>query len=534
METQPYSLQSPEQIAKDYGGNKQKIAQAMQMGIVDPTAGTLAGMFIDRMRQAQMQEQAPQQTVAQQVMGGLPPQAPPQAPPPPQGGLGATPQAGPQGGPPMAPQPPQGAPQEMIEVPTPSDDPTAMQAPMGMAAGGMVPPYASGGGLSDVPIPDGMFDEPSNGGFNDGYAGGGIVAFARGGYNDFHKAIIAKESGGRYGVPNADGSGAMGLGQIMPDTARTLAKRLGLAYRPELLAGDDEEARKYQDALTQAATKEAWEYGKGNPQLAAQYYFAGPNKEGWGPKTQAYGSDIVERLGGEATPMPREADTSTAAGRAMSFEDAQAAGRNLVSGLPREELERAKKYALEALDPEVQKKEAKMDMWEGLAAMGFRLASSNSPNILQAIGEAATATLPELKVSKKERKAAKDEAVKTLMALEDVDRKTAIAGVEVGMDIFKTGISSDQAERALAFQEKELTSQITQRGLDRLSAEKIAGMRTSNPTQFESMMAIVMGGTPEQKKALSEVMKMQKQQGGLALPGAEGDTAATGPWSQYQ
>jgi hypothetical protein len=54
----------------------------------------------------------------------------------------------------------------------------------GMAMGGMVPPYASGGGLSDMPLPDGMFDEPSNGGFGDGYAGGGIVAFLTGGEVD--------------------------------------------------------------------------------------------------------------------------------------------------------------------------------------------------------------------------------------------------------------------------------------------------------------------------------------------------------------
>jgi hypothetical protein len=44
----------------------------------------------------------------------------------------------------------------------------------------MVSPYASGGGLSDMPLPDGMFDESSNGGFDDGYRGGGLVAFAMG------------------------------------------------------------------------------------------------------------------------------------------------------------------------------------------------------------------------------------------------------------------------------------------------------------------------------------------------------------------
>jgi hypothetical protein len=160
METKPYDLQSPEQIAKDYGGNKQKIAEAMQMGILDPTAGTLAGMFIDRMRSAAKSEQAPQQSVAQQVFA--PPAPPPMAAP---AGLGATPQAAAM--PPMNATPPMGAAPPQGEMPM-------------MAMGGMVPPYASGGGLSDMPLPDGMFDEPSNGGYGDGYAGGGMVAFAMG------------------------------------------------------------------------------------------------------------------------------------------------------------------------------------------------------------------------------------------------------------------------------------------------------------------------------------------------------------------
>jgi hypothetical protein len=150
VETKPYRIQSPEDIAKDYGGNKQKIAQAMQMGVVDPTAGVLAGMFIDRMRSAQVQEMAPQPSVAQQVMGGVP-QAPGAVPP---GGLGMTPPAPP----PMAPgmAPPMGAPPA----------PPMGDMPMGMADGG----------LAMLPIPETMFDEPMDG----SYAGGGIVSFAIG------------------------------------------------------------------------------------------------------------------------------------------------------------------------------------------------------------------------------------------------------------------------------------------------------------------------------------------------------------------
>lgn len=157
METKPYSLQSPEQIAKDYGGNKQKIAEAMQMGILDPTAGTLAAMFIDRMRSAAQTEAAPQQSVAQQVFAPPMPQMPQGMPPMPQGapaGLGATPQA--------------------AAMPMPAAAP-----PMGMPAPQAVPGMAAGG-LTTLPLPDGMFDEPSNGGFDDGYRSGGLVAFAEG------------------------------------------------------------------------------------------------------------------------------------------------------------------------------------------------------------------------------------------------------------------------------------------------------------------------------------------------------------------
>ena len=168
METKPYRIQSPEDIAKDYGGNKQKIAQAMQMGVVDPTAGVLAGMFIDRMRSAQAQEMAPQSSVAQQIMapppppgappmGGMPPGAPPMGAPPAPAGLGATPEAAMMGAPPMGDMgPPMGAP--------PMGDMPPGAPPMGMADGG----------LAALPISDYMFDEPDNG----GYAGGGIVAFA--------------------------------------------------------------------------------------------------------------------------------------------------------------------------------------------------------------------------------------------------------------------------------------------------------------------------------------------------------------------
>ena len=150
----PFSLQAPEDIAKEYGGNKQKIAQAMQTGLVDPTAGTLAGMFIDRMRSAQMQEGAQQPSVAQQVFAPPAPPAPPMGAPPP-----GAPPAPPMGAPPMGgmpPAPPMGAP------------------PMGGMPPGAPPMGMADGGLAMLPIPESMFDEPMDG----EYANGGIVSFA--------------------------------------------------------------------------------------------------------------------------------------------------------------------------------------------------------------------------------------------------------------------------------------------------------------------------------------------------------------------
>lgn len=152
-------------VAEKYGGNKQKIAEAAALGALGPNGpllATAAGMYIDRMRAAATQEQVPQQTVAQQVLA---PQ--PQAPQMPQGGPGLSGIAPPQmSAPPMA----GGAPAPAEGQPAPT---------MGMAEGGYLPPYATGG-LTDLPLPSGMFDEPDDG----GYAGGGLVAFAVGGATD--------------------------------------------------------------------------------------------------------------------------------------------------------------------------------------------------------------------------------------------------------------------------------------------------------------------------------------------------------------
>lgn len=439
METKPFNLQSPESIAKEYGGNKQKIAQAMQMGILDPTAGTLAGMFIDRMRAAQMQEQTPQQTVAQQVFNPQPPAPPPPPPggaPPP--GMGAPPPGPPMGGPPPmmggAPPPPPGPPM------------------------GGPPPGMAMGGIASLPIPDQMFDEPDNG----GYAGGGLVAFAHGGgvtRDSFGRAIVQQESGGDYRAVNKT-SGALGAYQVLPATARAIATRLGMAFRPDLMASDTDEGRAYQDKIGNAAIDEAWNYGKGSADTASRYYFAGPNKEGWGPKTNKYANDIANRLGIDS-PLP-ERNMMTAEGRRNSIMDLLPEVEKYFS--PSEEVRKREAERVARLekerDPETIAAQTKQDMWMALAQFGFNMASSKSPYLLQAIGDAARVTLPDIKATKKERKEALDRVDDALDAIGERNIKRKQAALSVAIPLAQEGwkaIEVAQRNRQLDQTERQLT-----------------------------------------------------------------------------
>jgi hypothetical protein len=117
-------------LATEY--DKQKLAQMVQMGLVEPQKAVMAGMMIDRITKSAMQP--PQTTVAQDV-------------------LGMAPMAGQM--PPMQEQQPQ-MPQQM-----PQEAPPQMAADGGIM--GMLP-YSDGVAALPTNIPD--------------YAGGGIIAFA--------------------------------------------------------------------------------------------------------------------------------------------------------------------------------------------------------------------------------------------------------------------------------------------------------------------------------------------------------------------
>ena len=498
-------------VAEKYGGNKQRIAEAAALGALGPEGPLLAvsaGMYIDRMRAAQMQEQAPQQTVAQQVLSSPAPQ---QAPP--QQGLGAIPPQ--QATPPMQAAPPmEGAmPPEAGLGALPTD---GGEMPT-MAEGGMVPPYAAGGGLSDLPLPDTMFDEPSNGGFNDGYAGGGLVAFAGGGttFDDFSRVIPAQESSGRYTARNRK-SGALGKYQLMPSTAKALAARLGLPYDPNMLAADTPEARQYQDALGNAAMKEAWDYGKGDAGLAALYYHGGPNQSGWGANTKKYREDILSRLG---RPKLEEQNMETPEGRYRSLEDQIRSAKNIFADLPDAGVDEAIDYYRKQKAPEKQAKDRKYDMWSTLAQIGASMASTDSPSFLQAAGKAMAAAIPGAIESKRERDKAERDAVNAIAEFSGVKRKTAKEALDFGKEAHAIEMGAEGAETERKFRateaEKARTFAATEAEKERAGALALAKVR-QNPSDMESAMYVLQNGTPAQKAALEEYFKLKGKYAGSA------------------
>jgi soluble lytic murein transglycosylase len=108
-------------------------------------------------------------------------------------------------------------------------------------------------------------------------------------------ALIQQESGGNGEAVSS--AGALGSTQMLPNTAREMAQKLGLPFRPDLLRSKAPEALQYQRALGRAYLEEGMAK-TGNVRDALHYYHGGPDRSQWGPKTHAYANSILSRLGG--------------------------------------------------------------------------------------------------------------------------------------------------------------------------------------------------------------------------------------------
>jgi soluble lytic murein transglycosylase-like protein len=113
-------------------------------------------------------------------------------------------------------------------------------------------------------------------------------------------AVIHQESGGRGSAvgPQTQYGRALGSTQMLPDTAREMAAKTGLPWRPDLLQSDDPVALDYQRRLGAAYLQEGLQR-TGNVRDALRYYHGGPDRSMWGPKTDAYANSILSSLGGQ-------------------------------------------------------------------------------------------------------------------------------------------------------------------------------------------------------------------------------------------
>jgi soluble lytic murein transglycosylase len=91
--------------------------------------------------------------------------------------------------------------------------------------------------------------------------------------------------------------GALGSTQMLPGTARLMADKLGLPFRPDLLRSNQPEALQYQRRLGEAYFQQGLDE-TGNLVDALHYYHGGPDRRQWGPKTRAYARAIMARIGG--------------------------------------------------------------------------------------------------------------------------------------------------------------------------------------------------------------------------------------------
>lgn len=465
--TKPFSIQSPENIAKEYAGNKQKIAAAMQMGVVDPTAGVLAGMFIDRMRAAQTQEMGQKPTVAQQVMGG----APATPPVPPSGGLGATPQAAL----PMAPMAP--------PMPAPEG------APMGMADGGLV----------GIPVPETMFDEPDNG----GYAGGGLVAFADGGptgpssWGSYIEEMVRRldpniQIAGRARTParNAEVGGVAGSYHLI-DAARDIRTPAGMS-KSEFIAQLESVFGPDYDILPSKGRSVHVEPG---PELG--------KKVRGGVRPNSSGSYGIGRS--YTTTDPLEVPEAPALADILQQLGDYTGTR---SG------ERTQAY-LEAMQLSPERRHEMKRMNEAAALAAASEAFGSRGPLLGQIGTALTKASGTLAEGAQGMRAAELEGLKAGMTEEQqayldrlgiLDPAARIRAAEVGVREAALGRKATAEEAA-----RDRATRIELAALDRdlqLALEKV---RTANPTDFEQMLRIAQSGTPEEKAALLEVLKLKQQ-----------------------
>ena len=118
-------------------------------------------------------------------------------------------------------------------------------------------------------------------------------------------ALTKRESNGNTTAvgPQTQWGRAQGSTQMLPATARSMAQKLGVPWRPELLTAEGPEAADYQQRLGQAYLQEGIEK-TGSLEDGLRYYHGGPDKRLWGPKTDAYAQAVASQVGYQPNRAP--------------------------------------------------------------------------------------------------------------------------------------------------------------------------------------------------------------------------------------
>jgi|GEM_PF-5809864 len=129
------------------------------------------------------------------------------------------------------------------------------------------------------------------------------------GKDDIFQALLMQESGNQAGAvgPDTPWGNAYGAAQVLDSTAKGVAKKLGIAWRPELMRGKDRASYDYQVKIGRAYFEEGLAKHGGDVRKALMYYHGGPDQKKWGAKTRAYADQVMARVGGASQVLPQSA-----------------------------------------------------------------------------------------------------------------------------------------------------------------------------------------------------------------------------------
>jgi hypothetical protein len=379
-----------------------------------------------------------------------------------------------------------------------------------------------------------MFDEPNNG----GYADGGIVAFGTGAAVSDPYSWMGAPITSRYGDKRSTGThegddyavpGGTPIGAPVPGKVIKVGNDATNGNFVRILHPDGRSSS--YSHLSKATVREGDEIGTGailglsgntgrvrGKNGGFHVHVGARDVDGNRISPQAFFDATKSQVasGKFRREMPKR-DASTAQGFADSLDDvADVVERRFGKSAEEKATDEAiTARAKEMASPEYEAKERKDSMWQTLASIGFNMASSKSPYLLQAVGEAAAAALPGAIADKKERKQLKDKALNLMVATGAKNRKDAMEKLSLALQIQQAQLGQEQFGQKLDISERELKLK-----RDQLNAEIAAAQKTGmNVTSM--VFSMFNSGDPAMKLAAEEWIRLNNPPSGTGTSSEE-------------